>query len=49
MKADRIIVLHNGKVADIGTHKNLLKKSQIYKDLYKLQFKNKNAKKNTST
>jgi len=49
INADRIIILHNGKVADIGAHKNLLKKSQIYKDLYELQFKNKNAKKNSST
>jgi ABC-type multidrug transport system fused ATPase/permease subunit len=49
INADRIIILHNGKVADVGTHKNLLKKSQIYKDLYELQFKNKNAKKNSST
>ena len=49
INADRIVILHNGKVADIGTHKNLLKKSGIYKDLYELQFKNKNAKKNTST
>ena len=49
INADRIVILHNGRVADIGTHKNLLKKSGIYKDLYELQFKNKNAKKNTST
>jgi len=49
INADRIVILHNGRVADIGTHKNLLKKSVIYKDLYELQFKNKNAKKNTST
>ena len=49
INADRIVILHNGRVADIGTHKNLIKKSGIYKDLYELQFKNKNAKKNTST
>ena len=39
--ADKIILLHNGKIAEIDKHKNLLKKSKIYKDLYELQFKKK--------
>ena len=39
--ADKIIVLDNGKIAEIDKHKNLLKKSKIYKDLYELQFKKK--------
>tara|TARA_A200000113_G_scaffold63275_1_gene54399 strand:- start:13 stop:1683 length:1671 start_codon:yes stop_codon:yes gene_type:complete len=38
--ADKIILLHNGKIEDIDRHKNLLKKSKIYKNLYELQFKN---------
>ena len=37
--ADKIILLHNGKIEDIYRHKNLLKKSKIYKNLYELQFK----------
>ena len=37
--ADKIILLHNGKIEDIDKHKNLLKKSKIYKNLYELQFK----------
>ena len=37
--ADKIILLHNGKIEDIDRHKNLLKKSKIYKNLYELQFK----------
>ena len=38
--ADKIILLHNGKIEDIDRHKSLLKKSKIYKNLYELQFKN---------
>ncbi|MFL2679274.1 MAG: ABC transporter ATP-binding protein [Alphaproteobacteria bacterium] len=43
--ADRIILLHNGKIEGVGKHNYLLKNSKIYKNLYKLQFKNKNDKK----
>lgn len=39
--ANKIILLHNGKVVEIDNHKNLLKKSKIYKNLYELQFKKK--------
>ncbi len=45
--ADKIILLNDGKIENIGTHKFLLKNSSIYKNLYKLQFKKKdNDKKN---
>ena len=37
MKADKIIVLNQGKIADIGTHSDLLKNSMIYKNLYSKQ------------
>ena len=37
--ANKIILLHNGKIVEIDKHKNLLKKSKIYKNLYELQFK----------
>ena len=40
--ADNIILLNNGKVENIGTHRFLLKNSSIYKNLYQLQFKKKN-------
>ena len=31
INADRIVILHNGRVADIGTHKNLLKNREFIK------------------
>ncbi len=38
MKMDRIIVITNGEVTEIGTHQQLLKKSSgIYKSLWQLQ------------
>lgn len=39
-RADRIIVLHKGKVREIGTHKELISKDGIYAKLFKLQFAN---------
>ena len=44
--ADRIVILDDGRIVDIGTHKKLLKSSKIYNTLYQLQFKSKNVKKN---
>lgn len=35
--ADRIIVLDNGKIADFGTHDELLKSSEIYREVYEQQ------------
>jgi len=37
IRANKIIVLNQGKVADIGTHNDLLKSSLIYKNLYSKQ------------
>jgi ATP-binding cassette, subfamily B, multidrug efflux pump len=37
-KADRIIVLHNGEIREMGTHRELLDKNGLYAKLYKLQF-----------
>ena len=37
IRADKIIVINQGKIADIGTHEELLKKSTIYKNLYSKQ------------
>jgi len=37
VRADKIIVLNQGKVVDVGTHTELLKNSAIYKNLYSKQ------------
>jgi len=37
--ADRIAVLENGRIADMGTHEELLKSSEIYQDIYRSQMK----------
>lgn len=39
-KADKIIVMEKGKIAEIGNHETLLKKKGIYSNLYEAQFKN---------
>ncbi len=35
--ADRIVVLNEGRIDDIGTHEELLKNSTIYRDVYEAQ------------
>lgn len=37
--ADKIIVMHKGKIREIGKHQELLDKKGIYYDLYLLQYK----------
>ncbi len=37
MKANKIIVVNQGRIAEIGTHNHLLKNSIIYKNLYSKQ------------
>jgi len=37
--ADRILVMHKGEVAEVGTHESLLEKGGLYARLYRLQFK----------
>jgi subfamily B ATP-binding cassette protein MsbA len=37
-KADRIVVLQKGEIAEIGTHAELLAKGGIYKQLHSIQF-----------
>ena len=39
LDADRIVLLHKGKIEAIGKHSYLLKNSKIYRNLYELQFK----------
>jgi len=36
--ADRIFVVDRGRIAEIGTHDELLEKNGIYRKLYDLQF-----------
>lgn len=37
-RADRIVVLENGAITDVGTHEGLMKKFGTYRRLYDLQF-----------
>jgi len=37
--ADRIVVLHKGRIREIGDHQELLDQEGIYHDLYQLQYK----------
>ena len=37
-RADRIVVIENGAIADVGTHEDLMTKLGTYRRLYELQF-----------
>ncbi|MBZ4656768.1 MAG: transporter related, partial [Thermoanaerobacter sp.] len=37
--ADKIIVLHKGRIREMGTHNELLQKKGLYYNLYMLQYK----------
>ncbi len=39
MQADRILVLENGMVSDLGTHNELISRPGIYKDIYDIQMR----------
>src|SRR5438477_4524970 len=44
-RADRIVVIENGTIADIGRHEELMKKLGTYRRLYELQFANADSSK----
>lgn len=37
MQADKILVLENGKISDLGTHQELISRPGIYKEIYDIQ------------
>ncbi len=46
--ADKIIVLEDGEMLDIGTHEELLKRCETYKEIHYSQIPEEPAKENTS-
>jgi len=44
-RADRIVVIENGAIADVGAHETLMQKFGTYRRLYELQFVNVDAPK----
>ena len=37
MDADLIVVMDDGRIAETGTHRELMEKSEIYRDVYQSQ------------
>ena len=35
--ADKIVVLSDGRIVDIGTHRELMKRCELYREMAKLQ------------
>ncbi len=48
-RADRIVVLENGTISDIGAHEELMQKLGTYRRLYELQFAEADASKAVNT
>jgi ABC-type multidrug transport system fused ATPase/permease subunit len=38
LKADQIVVMDHGEIREMGTHRQLLETSTLYRRLYDLQF-----------
>lgn len=43
MDADKIVIINNGKIDDVGTHEELLERSEIYREVYTSQNKTASA------
>lgn len=39
MQADKIVVLDDGEIVGLGTHEDLLKDCEVYREIYESQFK----------
>jgi len=44
LHADQIVVMNQGRIADVGTHEELLKRDGIYAELFNLQFQQQPAR-----
>ena len=44
-RANRIVVIENGAIADIGSHDELMQRAGTYRRLYELQFADKDREK----
>jgi subfamily B ATP-binding cassette protein MsbA len=43
LKSDQIVVMDHGRIAEVGTHSELLAKSGLYRRLYEIQFQHEEA------
>ena len=43
LDADKIVIMNNGKIDDVGTHEELLERSEIYREVYTSQNKTASA------
>ncbi|MDQ7095343.1 ABC transporter ATP-binding protein [Desulfosporosinus sp. PR] len=49
MAADEIIVLHQGRISERGTHAELLEKGGLYREIYDFQFRGENKPENQAS
>lgn len=43
LKSDQIVVMDDGRIVEVGTHRELLEKSGLYRRLYEIQFQHEEA------